>query len=391
MGGLKGETKTKNRKKGRYKGIILFIVSSAILGFIMGYLSGGILEDFFARYMYGSTWYMEIFNWIKIVAIFILGYLIHIIIHEIGHLIFGLLSGYSFVSFRVGSFTLIKEDGKLKSKRYSIPGTAGQCLMMPPEKKDGDFPFILYNLGGALLNTIVSIISILMAMSLQDLSWTKLILVLSSGGGIFAALTNAIPLKVGGIANDGHNIMTMVRDKDSRESFYLQLRVNGLLSKGTRIKDMDYDGFLLKEDVDYKNPLNFTRILINHVYHLDKMDLQGAKAALDFGEKYKNDTILIYQLELAAELLFLELIGDCNKEKVESLYDKNLRKYIKASKFMISKTRLMMAYEAFYKEDRDQALKYYEELKELARTYPIKGEADMETMLGDYMVKRIQA
>lgn len=384
------KTNKEKKNKGRFLGPILFVLVSGGMGFALGFLSGGVLEKFFERYISAPTWYMEIFNHIKLLFIFIIGYLFHIIIHEGGHLIFGLLSGYSFVSFRVGSLTLIREDGKFKLKRFNIPGTAGQCLMMPPTIEDGQYPFILYNLGGVLANIIVSLISIIIAINIKDLTYTKLILILSSIGGIFAALTNGIPLKIGGISNDAHNIMTMLKDSDSKKSFYLQLRVNGLLSKGTRIKDISYKFFKLKEDMDYRNPLNFSLILINHVYHLDNMDFERASETLDFGQDHIDGAILVHKMEIASERMFLELIGGCDREKIEDLYDKNLKKYIKASKFMIGKKRLMMAYEAFYNKDRDKALKHYEELKDLTKTYPIKGEADMELMLGQYIKEKME-
>ena len=43
-----------------------------------------------------------------LVALFLGAYL-QIILHEAGHLVCGLLTGYRFVSFRVGSLTLIKD------------------------------------------------------------------------------------------------------------------------------------------------------------------------------------------------------------------------------------------------------------------------------------------
>ena len=48
---------------------------------------------------------------------------LQLIIHELGHLIFGLLSGYKFSSFRIFNFMLIKEDGKFKIKNLSFPET----------------------------------------------------------------------------------------------------------------------------------------------------------------------------------------------------------------------------------------------------------------------------
>lgn len=215
-------------------------------------------------------------------------------------------------------------------------------------------------------------------------------MILTSGGGLFTAISNGIPLRVGSIPNDAHNVIAMRKDKDSRDSFYLQLKVNGLLSKGIRLKDMEYDQFRLEENIDYKKPLNFARIFIKHNYYLDKMDFEGARKALDFADRYVGYTLPIYRMELEAESLFLELIGDCNRGKIEKLYHRNLRKYIDDSQFMLNKKRIMMAYELLYKKDYNKGLEYFEELKEVAEQYPIKGEVDMEIMLGEYLLEIIE-
>ena len=52
--------------------------------------------------------------------------------HELGHLIFGLLTGYRFLSFRIFGLMLTRESGSLRFKKHSMPGTLGQCLMAPP-------------------------------------------------------------------------------------------------------------------------------------------------------------------------------------------------------------------------------------------------------------------
>lgn len=376
------------KKKGilsRNKGMIALVVVSFILGFLIGPLSNGILKEFFDKFVRNDNFLVEILNLAIILFIFLIGYIIHVLIHELGHLIFGLISGYKFVSFRVGSFTIVREEGEFKVKRFNIPGTGGQCLMMPPEKENGKFPFVIFNMGGVFLNLIVAFLTLLIAISMEELSWIKVILVLVSAGGIFAAITNGIPLRISGITNDAHNVLTMLKDKDSSDSFYLQLRVNGLLTKGVRLKDMDYDEFILEEDIDYENPLNFARVFINHNYHLDNMDFKKANEALDFASDYLENTIAVYKMEWASEKLFLEIIGGCDSRRVERLYDKSLRKYIDSSKFMLNKKRIMMAYEYIYKGNIDEGLKYYKELKELAEKFPIKGEVDMEIMLAEHV------
>ena len=317
-------------------------------------------------------------------------FLVHIIIHEAGHLVFGLATGYSFVSFRVGSYTIVKEDGKFKSKKYNIPGTAGQCLMMPPEIKDGKYPFVIYNLGGVIMNLIFSAISILSVTIIEDMAFPlNSLLVLFAIAGIFAALTNGIPFKISGIPNDAYNVMSILKDEEARRGFYLQLRVNGLLSKGIRIKDMDYSIFKLKEGSDIANPLNTGIKLMEYNWHLDNMDFDRARKSIDSFVPHFSRLVPLYTYEINCERMFLELVGECNKGLIDRLYSLQLKKYIKAAKFMIGKKRLLMAYEAFYNEDKAKALEHYKDLKKLHKSYPVKGEADMELMLADWMKEKI--
>lgn len=328
---------------------------------------------------------------LSLILILAIVFLIQIIIHELGHLVFGLVTGYSFVSFRIGSLTMIKEEGKFKLKRYNIPGTGGQCLMMPPDLKDGEFPFILYNLGGSILNAIVSIISILAIILIKDMNlMLKTSFILFALAGAFGALANGIPLKISGLPNDGYNVKFMIKDEEGRRSFYIQLRVNGLLSEGMRYRDMDPAQFQIKEESSVANPLNTNLRLLEYNYYLDKMDFENAKISIDSLVPYLDEIILIYVNEINCERIFLELIGECDKNFIDELYDVDLAIYIKKSKFMINKIRLLMAYEAFYNQDKEKAMDYYEELKDLYENYPVKGEADMELMIADWTKDRIK-
>ena len=92
----------------------------------------------------------------------ILAVFVQIILHEGGHLIFGLATGYRFVSFRVGSLTLIKEKGKFRFKRFSISGTGGQCLLSPPDKPYEQLPYFWYNAGGVLMNLLTAILALVL-------------------------------------------------------------------------------------------------------------------------------------------------------------------------------------------------------------------------------------
>ena len=365
---------------------ILFSITSVVLGLFLGVFTSKVSFDFIDRYFKGESLGIEIIKLSIIGMVIFLCFILQIIIHEGGHLIFGLLSGYKFVSFRIGSITLIREEDKWKLKKFNLPGTGGQCLLMPPGEDKDKFPFVMYNLGGVLLNLIFGIIPIFIVVIFKQIPLgVRGFLSVLGGVGVLCALLNGIPLKAAGIANDGSNVLSLIRDKEARRAFYMQLWFNGLLSKGRRPGEMDINDFELNEGADIYSPINTAMVLMKYNYYLDRLELQKGRQVLKDLSPYYNKIIGIYRYEIYCERIFLELALGGDRALVEKLYDKELIKYIKACKGMISKKRVMMCYELLYNKDKEKAMKLYEEGKALAKTYPIKGEIEMEFMLMDYI------
>ena len=133
------------KKKKQNPAMIIHMVISMIFGaFLGGYIAGKFLKpsdssenqpDFLVGFI------------ILLISIYALSFLF-IIIHEAGHLVMGLLTGYKYLSFRVGSIVLQKTEQGMKFKKYSIAGTGGQCLMIPPDMENPeDVPYFWYNFG----------------------------------------------------------------------------------------------------------------------------------------------------------------------------------------------------------------------------------------------------
>ena len=79
-------------------------------------------------------------------------------IHEIGHLVFGLATGYTFSYYSFLSFAWMrKKDGKVVFCCNKNSFSLGKCLMAPP-KKEEFFRFKAYTLGGGLANLFLAII-----------------------------------------------------------------------------------------------------------------------------------------------------------------------------------------------------------------------------------------
>ncbi|MGG7060755.1 M50 family metallopeptidase, partial [Clostridium tertium] len=116
---------SKNKKN--IKEILYFIITFLLMlgcGFIAGFLGTKHLDQ---SALTEISFLGSLFSFI----LFLSSILVQTILHEAGHLVFGLMSGYEFVSFRVGKFTLIKENNKFCIKKFTVKGTGGQCLMMP--------------------------------------------------------------------------------------------------------------------------------------------------------------------------------------------------------------------------------------------------------------------
>lgn len=181
--------------------------------------------------------------------------LFHTIVHEAGHLVFGLLTGYEFSSFRVGSFMWLKEDGALRVKRLSIAGTGGQCLMMPPDMQDGKIPVVLYNLGGSLLNILFGALFLAGCLLWNDIPFLSPLLFTFAAAGFILAMMNGIPMRMGTVDNDGYNAFALSKNKEAVEAFWVQLKVNGQFTRGIRLKDMPAEWFRVPTDEAMKNSM----------------------------------------------------------------------------------------------------------------------------------------
>lgn len=368
------EKKKKESKKGQIFSSIIFILGGAASGIIIG--------KFVANTNFELTLTEVIFYLFLLMLFIFLTMIFHIIIHEMGHLIFGLISGYKFVSFRVGSLMLKKEKGKYVLKKFNIVGTAGQCLMRPDDNWNAyDYPYTLYNLGGVIVNIIASLIPLVLLFTFSNSFLFRAICFISFIVGIIFALNNAIPMKIGVVANDGYNILALSKDKNARRAFYLQLYINALQTDGVRIKDMSKEYFEFSEDADLSNTLIASIGAYKSDYLHDKMEFTKAKDNSLYLIENAPGLLGIHKNELACELLFYEMIGLCRQDEIDRLYTDELKKYIKSTMFYINRRRLTYTYEIFVNHDIKAAKRELEQFEKVAKTYPFPGIIESEREL----------
>lgn len=227
--------------------------------------------------------------------------------HELGHFVFGKISGYEFVSFKVGPFEWKKENEKIKF--YVIPQNMlilGQCLMAPPKpKKKGQPKFYLYNAGGLIFSYILDIILILLVLliPINYIKWFLLPIVLI---GIFLSLNNSLYSEFG--VNDVCNHVNVKKNPKYINSILFQLEMLSNVVKGKRYgAKCLYKGY-------YEEKLNHitvpvVQLMFYQAIEHDRLD-EAKSLSIIMRKNYANMLFWMQKLAFYFELLWADLVID---------------------------------------------------------------------------------
>lgn len=355
-------------------------LKSLFLPFLTGAVIGGVIAAI-VIYQTKDKGGIQISLLYMAMAFFFLaaGFFLQIIFHEAGHGLFGYASGFRFVSFRIGSWIGVRENGKIKIKRFNVPGTGGQCLMMPPETDLFNCPYKWYNMGGILMNGLVTLLFVVILTGTWLDGYSKLFVIMLIISGFIVLITNGIPMKLSGITNDAYNIILLSKDHLSRYAFGLQLKIYGLQTQGKRLKEMPQEWFILPSKPDFTNIFHVTLYLLKAMWYMERLNFEQARNILSQIEPHENKIIPLLGKEWKCEFLFCEIICGENPEKIKMLYSPELEKYcLESGKYMLNKKRMMYAYALLAERDGQKAEKIRKDFLKLASRYPNPGEATAE-------------
>ena len=318
-------------------------------------------------------------------------FFIHIILHEAGHLICGLMSGYRFVSFRVGSYTLIKQDERYRIKRFGIAGTGGQCLMSPPVGTElENIPTVLYNAGGVIVNILIATTALivwLMCKEMPDVLDAFVFALMFIG--YWAAIFNGIPFRMGGMPNDGYNILYLSRNKQSVRSFAIQLLVNEQSQRGTRVGDMPEEWFTAPAEWDFDDGLQVGNAMMILSRIMDQGEVHKAlHMAIDmWGHHAQLPQIFTY--ELMGEMVYLLLVTGGTGLAREFMADDKFMQYVRTyAGVMSSKQRWLMAIELLEKGDHQAAKDILDQVVAHRREYLMQGEVASDISMMESLLQR---
>lgn len=308
-------------------------------------------------------------------------FLLQTIIHEAGHLVFGLLSGYSFLSFRIGGFAWVKADGKVRFARQSIAGTGGQCLMSPPDLNDGSFRTALYNLGGVLMNLISAAIFLVLSRLCSAWPIVSTLLAFPTVVGVFMAAINGIPLSIGDVDNDGKNTIALARSTAARRSFWVQLKASELTARGVRVKDMPVEWFALPSDADMANSMAASLGPFVASRLMDEHRFAEADALMERLLSIESSMAGLYRQLLVNDRLFVELIGENRPDVVAGMRTDDQERFMAAMRDYPSVLRTEYASALLHERDADKAAQVACSFDKMAAAHPYPSDIVSEREL----------
>ena len=349
-----------------YIGVVFFM----LMGFFCGITIVRLLGDRF------SLPFLLLMLLAMYIAIFF-----HLIVHEAGHLVFGLATGYRFCSFRIFNLMWIAQNGSLSFRRHSLAGTGGQCLMAPPDFENGRIPVFLYNLGGSLMNLIASLLFLLPCLFLSPTSLLHTTCLIFCIVGVFTAAMNGIPLRMGMVDNDGYNAFSLRHNPEAMQAFWLQMKIAEYTTQGLRLKDMPEEWFTLPTNEAMQNSL----VAAQGVYVANRlMDIGEYEKASELTSRLLRDEIGMvdmYRHLLTCDYILLELLGEMRQDLLSSLQTPGFTQFVKQMKDNPAVLRTQYALTLLWEKDAQKAEAIYHQFEKRISTYPYAGEIESELEL----------
>lgn len=356
----------------QYIGMLFFLVIGGVCGWFFGYYLG---ETVSAGAGLGET--------LMSVGILLLGFYVmlylQIVVHEAGHLVFGLLTGYRFSLFRIGSLTFLRDpvSGNIRVKRMQLAGTGGQCLLVPPQPVDGKIPFALYHLGGSLMNLIASAVFFALYQICRPIPTLSLIMLVGVIVGIAYAMMNGIPMRLGAIDNDGYNLYAQTKSQAAMEAMRIQLLIAEASARGVRLRDMPEEWFVIPDGASLENSM----VAVISVFACNRLMDEGkydeAEEAIRSLCAAKTGMVGVHRsLLICDRLTCLLLQGDT--AAAEQCLTKQLLSFMKAMKNNPTILRCQYAVARLLKQDDGEAQAVMKRFEQCAKTHPFVSDIESE-------------
>ncbi len=352
-------------KKKKLLESLVYLIGGALAGSALYYVAEDSIEDL------GVIQSFAIFT-----AAFVASIFLAILIHELGHLVVGSMSGFRFLSFRVGNLVLVRTEKGLEFKIYTVAGTAGQCLMAPPDRWE-DMNAKWYLLGGILFNAGTGALAVVSAFQVEGIP--RGILFIFGTISLITAITNALPTVAQG-ASDGGNLVTLKSSLLARCALWTQLAVAEKLSQGVELADMPAEWF----DAPWSDVPESTSCVDMDITTCVDLALATKKpmdVLPEVERLLKHENLHpAHENELLMEKMYLHLITEANPDPavIERILEDVGKTYLKQTEIYPSRQRQNYALARLYRKDEEEAAKVRKKFEEVGKKFSFPGTVSAE-------------
>ncbi|MDR0791195.1 MAG: site-2 protease family protein [Methanomassiliicoccaceae archaeon] len=267
----------------------------------------------------------QIIGLVLITLIVCAALMLQVFLHELGHVIFGKLSGYRFMGMSVFGYWLLRTDNGMRFKFFPMKGAGGGTLSLPEDGYKKDTPHTMFYLGGVLMNILVTVL--FTAMFLMDISpMMNCLAAAVMITGVFFILNNSIPMTEGFVINDMAMLRLFRRDGATGDCTFFVAKMTFLIMSGSYTEEYMRN---VPSDLPYGNRMaEIVRVNIIH-YHLRNMRLDLAEENIHellsgIGSRGRIKNIM------DLHLMVMYAVRGEDKRKIDDIYDRKMRKFVRS-------------------------------------------------------------
>ena len=328
-----------------------------------GFTSDALLPTLLTIVLLGAAWYISFAS--------------AVIVHEFGHLIFGLLTGYTFAAIGFGHHLFLMRDGRLRRFVYKLPGALGFCAMEVPDMKDGSFPFALYLSGGAFGNTFLALVCIFAFLSGigSGILFFPHAFLFPAFVNAYSAIVSILPIKTKLLNTDGKQLFDLLKHKNMRKSFWICEKISAAQYRGIKFEDIPSEWFNETDDTRsvYAASIRAVRLLARAETESEPKEV----CALIEKELSENNALSgIAKGLLTCMRIYYESIGERDAGTLKKLLTQTQIDFMKRMKNMPSAIQSEYAYTLLVEKDVREASRIKARLEKISKKYPFPAEID---------------
>lgn len=333
---------TSNTKK------ILSIVGLLLGGGAVGYGLGALLKGTIDK----EQWGLDV-NGFSMIALLLLSFFLVLLIHELGHIVGGLISGNTFAMLIVGPLKVEKEEEKLRWRlNKSLSAFGGLALTMP--NRTDNFKrrralTVAAGPGASLLLAIIGLGAVFLTDPMILQGAFRFFLFCLGSLSLIIFIVTIIPMQSGGFLSDGMQLVQIFSNNPSAKRYEALLQLMARIQQGLRPKDIDEADLAVMTSLGYDDTFGLSALHYQYYKAVDSHDLEAAAELIQMLEERIKIYPSAFQDSLWVEVAIYHSLVAPDLEKVRPLADR-LEPYLNKEKGKISTHLLRLGMAQLTKE-----------------------------------------